>query len=276
VPDSSFYAGDSFPFRLQIQDPNESLALDEKSCPVIFIRTRDAAGFAMFHQLPAFRKCILDAAAPSGRSIRLEVRAPGLGVLNTPGSTRVQFYVLAGPAGAREVALLPSNALEMTILDPVKISPAWGPEVSGVAASLVLDKRQYRTGEDIPLRITLENFRAAREIASGELPCFAGVTVDVRDSAGAVVASRGPGMLCSGHGWQTGYPVGQPVAVRYLTLGGMGMLPDRPGTYTATATWHVMAVRAGERKAGLFGHALEEYATVQSQPVTFQILSEPY
>lgn len=263
TPDSSFYAGDSFPFRISINDPDAQIVLDDQSCPVIFIRTRDAAGFAMFHQLPAFRKCTLDTAG-AGRSIRLEVRAPGLGVLRTPGTTRVQFYLLAGPPEAPHVALLPSNALEMTILDPAKIPPAWGPEVSGVAASLVLDKPQYRSGEDVPLRITLENFRAAREIVSGELPCGAGVTVEVRDSAGKGVTSEGPGMLCMGHGWSTTYPVGKPVMVSGLTLGGMSKLPKRPGTYTAIATWHVRASTAGEP------------ATVQAQPVTFHILSEPY
>jgi uncharacterized protein DUF4232 len=274
APDSVLFARDSFPFRIVIKDPKEQLVLDDRSCPVTFIRTRDETGNTMFHQISGFWPRCGIAATDAGRRIEMEMRAPGLGVLNVPGTSSIQFYVVAGPANAPEIEMAASNSLEMKIVDPAKIPPAWGPETAGIAVSLVLDKETYKTGEDIPLRINLENFRAAQEIGSGELPCDAGVTVDVRDASGTPVPEHGRGMLCTGHGWQTGYPVGKPVMVGELTLAGMSALPERPGTYTVTATWHANQFVHGE--SADLGRPVRPYATARSQTVTFRIVPERY
>ncbi len=167
------------------------------------------------------------------------------------------------------MTLVASNALAMTIVDPATIVPAWGPEVAGLAVSLVLDKQDYSVGEDVPLRINIETFRAAQDIGSGELPCFAGVLVEVRDSAGAVVRSRERNWFCAGHGRQTRYPVGKQVYVQGLTLSASGALPDRPGDYSVTVTWNANSF-AGQ--ANEFGsRPLQPYAVVHSQPVKFRI-----
>ena len=234
TPDSVLRAGDSFPFRAVVSDPKGQLALDDHSCPITFIRTRDDSGGTMFHQISGFSPKCRVSSFGAGRTIEIEMRAPGLGVLNIPGSTSVRFYVLVGPSSAREVALAASNALQMKIIDPATLTPNWGPELAGVAISLVLDKETYKTGEDVPLRINLENFSATQEIGGGELPCGAGLTIEVRDSTGALVPQHGFGWFCSGHGWQTAYPPGKPVIVPRIALGDVRLLPDHPGTYTVT------------------------------------------
>jgi hypothetical protein len=200
APSATLYAGDRFPFRAIVNDPKGDLPLDAHSCPTLFIRTRDSRGPTSFQQASQFLRCKLSPASGGGRSIEVEMRAPGLGALNIAGSTSVRFYLLAAPGQASDVALIASNALQMTIVDPTTVPPAWGPEVAGLAISLVLDKQEYAVGEDVPLRINIENFRAVQDIGSGELPCFAGVLVEVRDSAGAVVRTRGSDWFCSGHG----------------------------------------------------------------------------
>ena len=275
APDSVLYAGDSFPFRAVVSDPKGQLALDDHSCPITFIRTRDASGSTMFHQISGFSPRCRMASFGAGRTIEMEMRAPGLGVLNIPGSTSVRFYVLTGPGNAREVALAASNSLQMRIVDPATLTPNWGPEVAGVAISLVLDKETYKTGEDVPVRIDLENFSATQEIGSGELPCGAGLTIEVRDSAGAPVQDRRSGWVCTGHGWQTAYPPGKPVPVPGIALGYLRLLPDHPGTYTVTTTWNVNSFVPGHM-AGELGRPLQPYAIVHSQPATFRIVPERY
>ncbi len=275
APDSVLRAGDSFPFRVVVSDPKGQLALDDHSCPITFIRTRDESGGTMFNQISGFSPKCKVSPFGAGRTIKIEMRAPGLGALSIPGSTSVRFYVLTGPSNAREVALAASNALQMKIIDPAMLTPNWGPEAAGVAISLILDKETYKTGEDVPLRINLENFRATQEIGGGELPCDAGVTIEVRDSTGALVPQHGFGWLCSGHGWQTVYPPGKPVLVPGITLSDVRLLPDHPGTYTVTAAWNVYSFVAGP-KTGALGRPLQPYATVHSQLARFRIIPEPY
>jgi hypothetical protein len=187
----------------------------------------------------------------------------------------VQFYLVAGPANAAQVAMTASNQLPMKIVDPATIPPVWGPETAGIAVSLVLDKENYKTGDDIPLRINLENFRAVPDIGSGELPCFAGVTIEVRDSDGTLVPVHWTGMLCTGHGWTTQYPLGKPVLVPRMSLRALGLVPDHPGTYTVNATWNAQSFTSDE-KPGIFGRSLKPYAVARSRTVTFRLLGETY
>jgi hypothetical protein len=246
-------------------------ALDDRSCPILFVRARDLHGSTMFHQISPFLKCkLMSSPGSTGRSVEAEMNAPGLGVLNVPGPTNIQFFMLAGPAQARDVALIASNALAITIVDPATLPTAWGPEVDGLAVSLVLDKNKYSIGEEVPLRVNIENFRAALEIGSGELPCFAGLSIEVRDSAGSIVPSHEPSWMCTGHGWQTRYPVGKQVYVRGLTLSASGELPLRPGDYSVTVTWNAGSFSG--QPNGFGNQPLQPYATVHSQTVKFCIL----
>ncbi len=100
APTDTLYAGDRFPFRALLNDPKAELPLDAHSCPTLFIRTRDSRGFNSFQQISQFLKCKLSPAPSGGRSIDVEMQAPGLGVLNIPGSTSVRFFLLAAPAQA--------------------------------------------------------------------------------------------------------------------------------------------------------------------------------
>jgi hypothetical protein len=272
APGSTLFAGDRFPFRALVNDPKGQLALDDRSCPILFVRTRDSHGFTTFQQISGFLKCKLTSTLGVGRSIEVEMYAPGLGVLNMPGPTSIRFFMLVGPAQARDGALIASNALAMTIVDPATLPPAWGPEVGRLAVSLVLDKQEYPVGENIPLRINIENFGASQDIGSGELPCFAGLSIEVRDSAGSVVPWREPNWRCTGHGRQTKYPVGKQFYVRGLTLSSAGALPDRPGNYSVMVIWNASSLSGQPDKFGR--RPLQPYAVVRSRPVSFRILDQ--
>ena len=131
-------------------------------------------------------------------------------------------------------------------------------------------------GEDIPLRMALKNFSSDAPVASGELPCFAGLSFRVRVATG--IERESHEMMCSGHGWLIGYPKGVVVPVGGVTLKNLGLLPDRPGKYTLEVTWPAQAKKdtkpENESKPhSFFGATLIPYATVNSDPVQFEIVS---
>jgi hypothetical protein len=270
---STLYAGDSFSFFVSVNNPNGQLPTDNNSCPVTFIRTRSAGGDTALEEISPYTKCTSNSSA-DGRSrlITMVLRATGLGVLNQLGSTSVQVQALAGPAHAQEVAMVASNELDLNIVDPATMSRAWGPQIKGVAVSLALDKENYEIGQDIPLRMAVENFSAARDIESGELPCGAGVTIEVRDSAGKEVTAQGGEMVCMGHGWLIGYPKGKVVPLLGMTLRGLGILPDHADSYTVVAAWNALAAVDGAPSGTNLNSNLEPYAVAHSIPATFRVL----
>jgi len=273
--DSVLYAGDTFAFQAIVDDSAGQLPHDDRSCPVAFIRTRAADGSTALEEISSSARCVVTPSSNGGgRSTVMLIRAPGLGVLNEPGSTSVAIYALSGSPRAHEIAMIESNALQINIVDPAAMPRTWGTQVKGVAVSLGLDKTDYKLGEDIPLRIAVENFSAATDIASGELPCDAGVAVEVRDSAGTIVPAGVGQMFCTGHGWQIGYPKGKVVPVLQLTLSRLGFLPDRPGTYTVAATWKALGVIANAPAAMNYYRPLAPWAVAHSQPVTFHVLKQ--
>jgi len=131
-------------------------------------------------------------------------------------------------------------------------------------------------GEDIPLRLAVENFSATADIVSGELPCSAGLTFDVRDSSGRAVQTPG-NLPCRGHGWSQDYPRGKIVPVMGLTLEGQGGLPDQPGDYTVTAAWEARGQTNWETSVGPAVSAPPSmpqppYAVVHSAQITFHVV----
>jgi hypothetical protein len=180
-----FYGDDAFWLDVDISDPDETLPLDAHSCPTLLLRTRATDGTTS----------LLDTGVPChvtennegrGRSIRSKIWTMGQGGF-AGAETRVELFALASAPHAPEVRMIGSNAVVLRRVDPSSIKREWGPQVSGLAVSLFLDKQEYPVGEDIPLRLAVENFLASGEIWSGEPPCLAGLTFEVRDSKGNAV-----------------------------------------------------------------------------------------
>jgi hypothetical protein len=267
--DSILYAGDSFSFRVTVDDPSGQLPINDASCPIVFIRTRSADGAGAFEEIGPYAKCAI---APStngrGRLITMIIRDPGLGVLNQLGPSNIQIDVLAGAPHAHKVAIIASNKLDLNILDPAAMPRTWGPEVKGVAVSLGLDSETYAIGADIPLRIAIENFSAGKNIEG--VSCGAGITIEVRDRTGKLVPSTGEKMMCMLYGRRISYPKGTVVPILQMTLREFGILPDQPGTYTVTATWNAFAA-AGQGSVRS-SSPIEAYASAHSRPITFRIV----
>ena len=273
--DEVFYADDSFWLYADISDTDEVLPLDEHSCPALFLRTRASDGTAFFED--AGGQCRLTPAGERpGRSIRFEMSTSGRGALATRDEIRVELLALLGSSLAAQVEMVSSNALTLHAVTSASLPRRWGPEVKGLAVSLSLDKETYVLGEDVPLRLAVENFSAAADIVSGELPCSAGLRFDVRDSSGRAVQSPSHS-ICTGHGWSQSYPRGEIVPVPGLTLEGKGYLPDQPGDYTVTVTWEAYSRTNWYPLAGPVVSAAPSmprppYAVVHSAPVAFHVV----
>jgi hypothetical protein len=162
----------------------------------------------------------------------------------------------------------------------------WGAKSKGVAMSLSFDEAAYPIGRDIPVRLVIQNFSADADIISGELPCFAGLKFEVRDSAGQVLANAdgtpGPGprggtvFLCTGHGGYARYPKGVIVPAEGFTLNALDLLPSKPGKYSLVVTWEAQV--ANPAFSGNPGLAVDgdpspfkPYAIVRSNPATFTV-----
>jgi len=269
-----FYGDDSFWLYADISDPQQVLPLDTHSCPNMFLRTRAFDGTSSFEQIGGQCQTAKDGFSP-GRLIRLKIWTMGRGAFAGV-DTRVEVLALLSAPHAPEVETVSSNPIVLHRVDSSTLERKWGPQAKGIAVSLLLDKHGYLLGEDIPLRLAVENFSAASDIWSGELPCGAGLTVDVRDSNGRAVESVGAS-VCTGHGWTQGYPQGKLVPVLGLTLSGEGRLPDRAGDYIVTVRWQPFA--GGRLQMGVVTQSsssapLIPYAVAQSAPVSFRVVPQ--
>jgi hypothetical protein len=268
---------DSFWLDITILDPNALLKLGENSCPPLLSRMRSSEGTTTLQKVSGYCT-VRPLSQASGRSINLNLSIMGWGALGTPGMHTVQLLTPRDSASAESVVMIGSNTLNVHTVDPVTMPRKWGPQAKGLAISLFLDKAVYPVGEDIPLRMALKNFSSAAPVASGELPCFAGLIFRVHDAAGTERESHE--MMCSGHGWLIGYPEGVMVPVGGVTLKNLGLLPDRPGKYTLEVTWPAQMEKDAKpenepKPHSLFGATLIPYATVNSDPVQFEVVTTP-
>ena len=119
------------------------------------------------------------------------------------------------------------------------IPRTWGPQVSGLAASVALDRHDYQLGATIPLHIATETFSKDPAVFWGirRLP-ERGFTISIRDSGGHV--SERPLDLhrrfFSGDVTPENYRFGEPWALEASLIGKLE-LPDRLATYTLWITW---------------------------------------
>jgi len=267
---------DSFWLNIAILDPSALLKVAESSCPPLLFRMRSSEGTTTLQQASGNCRVSTLPQAP-GRSINLNLSTMGWGALATPGMNTVQLLTPRDSASAENVVMIGSNTLKVHTVDPVTMPRKWGPESKGLAISLFLDKAVYPAGEDIPLRMALKNFSSDARIASGELPCLAGLSFRVHEATG--IERESHEMMCSGHGWQIRYPKGVVIPVGGVTLKDLGLLPDHPGKYTVRVTWPAQRKKDAEpenepKPHSLFGATLIPYATVISDPVQFEIVTQ--
>lgn len=268
------YSLDSFWLHIIIEDREGALELKENSCPLLLVHIRGSDGSSSLHEMSG--RCeITQRAEQPGRTIRLDLASLGWGALGAPVEHSVQVVAVLGSPQAPQVDMVSSNTLKLRTMDPVTIPRTWGPESKGLAISLFLDKDIYLLGEDIPLRMAVKNFSADEEIASGELPCFAGLTFEVRNSNGQEVQT-GDAWPCTGHGWLTTYPRDKVLPVTGVTLRGLGLLPQKPGKYTVAARWNAMRKKGDQSESSsMFGVRLTPFAVVLSRTVGFEVMSQP-
>lgn len=262
-----FYKDDSFWLDADISDEDGALVLDAHSCPTAFLKLRASDGTTGLQD--AGGQCDVKGIGDGrGRSIRSRIRTMGRGPFGA--ETRVEVLVLVSDPHAPEARMISSNAIMLHQVDPARIEREWGPQVSGLAVSLLLDKKEYSLGEGIPLRLAVENFSAVGDIWSGELPCFAGLTFEVHDSAGHTVGSPHT-PICMGHGWTQSYPEGKLVPVLGIMLSDQGELPNRAGDYTVTAIWQPFSNGRPQKGVALATPAVP-CAVVLSSPVSFRVI----
>lgn len=125
--------------------------------------------------------------------------------------------------------------------------------------------------------MAVENFSADASIASGELPCSAGFSFEVRDSSGHPVQSGYPMSCLGGHGWLSHYPKGKVIPVLGMTLRGLGLLPHVPGEYTLTVDWNALSEddkEAAKQATNILfpSKPLVPFARVHSAPLTFRVV----
>ena len=133
------------------------------------------------------------------------------------------------------------------------------------------DRQTFALGEDIPLHIALENFRADDPVV-GMTPLWDRgmvVTIDVFDAYQNPI-KRSDGRRYGGHGHWLAYEKGVVVPMEE-TLTNVGLLPTEPGSFTVTVTWspHTCTGPDCGRSGGVSG---QPYATVQDT-VSFDIVA---
>jgi hypothetical protein len=274
-----YYQGDFFSLRVFRTRPSEAPGSGE-GCPVLYLRQRSPNGATRIDETSplAFRGCprpIVGYESGDWNS-GFDLDSGANSQWGQIGENDFQVFGLAGSTDDHQLHFFFSNNLRIQLADPAKIQFDWGPESRGLAIGLSLDKGTYGFGEDIPLRVALKNFSADASIVSGELPCFAGLSFELRDSDG--LKEKTGKMLCTGHGWIIRYPKGELVPVRGLTLKTMGLLPSQPGKYLLIATWFARSEMEEQPNSDVkarFGSRVIPYAVVQSISTQFAIRSAP-
>ncbi|HWF12268.1 MAG TPA: hypothetical protein VG272_00920 [Candidatus Acidoferrales bacterium] len=175
-----------------------------------------------------------------------------------------------------------SNTLSIKVADASTIARKWGPQVKNLAVDVTLDKNTYAVGEDVALHIAMENFGADRHIYGPSLiwhPCQI-VTIQLFDSTSG--ENRKAAFECRDSGPSSSYffeyVTGKVIPLEF-TLREVGLLPDKPGTYSVVVTWapfgsKVVCLGAIPIEPVCQFHA--PYATVHSASGSFRILEPAF
>ena len=274
------YSREQIPLRVTVEDPSHVLSLDERSCPRIFVRVRDAttsrAIFSRLTRIDELQKptCKAGSLDTSGKpsvfvidfdaSYAIKQNDEGQGEYTIDVSSLAELkrrYLLAGGTAK----------LHLSMVDGRFVKRNWGPSVDGAAVSLTLDKEVYTVGSEIPLHIALENVSSSQVICAAD-PRGAppGVDVELRDSSGQTVP-RGAGAVWVGHGGSPDFYPGLVVPAEWR-LSQMGFKPDHPGIYTLIAIWSP-SINSG-CGPGIWDSRDVDNITVRSSPVNFSIVTD--
>jgi len=275
--DNIVYTREHIPLRVSVDDSGHLLSLDERSCPRLFVRVRDATpGRVAFSRNTRVDEvqdvtCKMESAhAPHTRFIMDFDASYSLTRKNdrNMGEYTLEISSLA-KLKARHLLVGSTNGLHLSMVAGKFIRRNWGSPVEGIAVSLTLDKDVYDLGSDVPLHIALENVDSPATIAAMD-PYYdpPGAGVELQDSNGHPIPVRpGAGAGWMGHGLCHHFLPGLVFSVE-LTLSQMGFRPDRPGVYKVVATWSPSV-------NGVCWGTPGRSITVRSSPVTFRLVDHP-
>jgi len=267
------YTRDNIPLRVTVEDPGHLLILDQRSCPQLFVRVRDATpSRSAFYRATRvdeiqITKCRVEGAGAAGTRYVMDFDVSH--VLGQKHDENKGEYTLSVSSLAklkgRYLLLGATDGLHLSKVNDKLVRRHWGSQVEGVAVSLTLEKDIYELGSDVPLHIALENV-SSRAVIFAMDPYYdpPGVSVELQDGSGNSIPFDSSGWM--GHGFCHSFLPGVVFPIE-LTLSQMGFRPDRPGDYTVVATWRPS--RAG---GCFFTGTTAEPLAVRSSPVTFRMV----
>jgi hypothetical protein len=215
-----YYEQGRVPISAVIEGPGQLLSLEQHSCPTLLVRIRaKLSGWIRFEEVRQ-KPCKSEpgVAAPGVR-IALETELEGTELARGDNEVALSAVVeLRSP----QLMIIASPSFYLNIADPATMERKWGPQVKGIAVSLVLDKNTYELGSDIPLHIAMRNVAAEDTVIGTADPPR--VQVELRDSCGLRLEPR-DGVIWNGHGWCAEYPRGK-IVPNELSLRDMGLVPE--------------------------------------------------
>ncbi len=271
------YTRDHIPLSVRVEDAGHLLSRDERSCPRLFVRFREATPPSEQSRIlrvdevqkvackiePRDRFVMeFDASYALTRNDGLNDRKNGEFTFDVSSlADRKGGHSLVGTTPGFHLSMVNGNIIPRN----------WGPLVEGVGVSLTLDSDTFELGAEVPLHIAVENFSSSAPLCSGD-PYWdpPGVKVELHDASDHPVQPNS-GAIWTGHGFSHYFPVGLVYPIE-LTLKQMGYRIDRPGAYMGVAVWgaykneHCFGLRllSSETEAG--------NVTVKSPAVTFRVV----
>lgn len=273
--DNESYTRDHIPFRVRMEDRSHLLSRDDRSCPRLFLRFREATP-------PSEQSRFLR--VDEVRNVACKIEARNRFVMEFDASYALQrndgqndrkngeftFDVSSlTEFKGRHLLTGTTTGLHLSMVNGNIIARKWGSLVEGVGVSLTLDSGTFELGAEIPLHIAVENFSSSAPLCSGD-PYYdpPGVEVELLDASDHPVQPNSSGGW-AGHGYSHHFPVGLVYPIE-LTLKQMGYRIERPGVYRAVAVWGAykdevcFGVRALSSETG--------HVTVKSPAVTFRVV----
>jgi hypothetical protein len=276
--DNESYSRDHIPFRVRVEDPSHLLSPDDRSCPRLFVRFREATP-------PSEQSRMVRVDEVQNVECKIEARNRFVMEFDASyalkrndgqndrknGEFTFDVSSLADLRG-RHLLVGTTPGLQLSMLNGNIIPRNWGPLVEGVGVSLTLDSGTFELGTEIPLHIAVENFSSSAQLCSGD-PYMdpPGVGVELHDASDHPVQPNDSSTVWLGHGYSHYFPVGVVYPVEH-TLKQMGYRIERPGVYKAIAVW------GASRDEGCFGGPVlgseleADHVTVKSSAITFRMV----
>jgi len=277
--DNESYTRDRIPFRVRVEDPSHLLSHDDRSCPRLFVRFREATP-------PSEQSRIVRVDEVQNVACKIEARNRFVMEFDASyalkrndgqndrknGEFTFDVSSLADLKG-RHLLVGTTPGLHLSMVNGNIIPRNWGPLVEGVGVSLTLDSDTFELGAEIPLHIAVENFSSAAPLCASD-PYYdpPGVGVELHDASEHPVPPNDFSGFWLGHGSSDRFPVGLVYPIE-LKLKQMGYRIERPGVYKAVVVWS--AYRDEDCFGGVRVLSSEEVAsrvTVKSPAITFRVV----